>query len=90
MDVAGEGEELLLGQHGDGFDAGGLGGLFQVQGLSYRDDEDEVLPLGSLGHQGLKDLLRGLAQDAGGSDPVGDVVLVQVQDVVGAGDIGGL
>ena len=70
--------------------AGGAGGFLQVQGLCHGDDKDEVLPLRPLGHQGLKDLLRGLADELGGGDAVGDLPLFQGDFIGCAGDACGL
>ena len=86
VDITGEGEQLLLGEHGDRFHPGGPGGLFQIQGLGHGDDIHEVFPLGALGNQGLEYLLHRLAQQAGGGDAVGDLALGQGNLIGGAGD----
>ena len=63
--VAGEREELGEGKHGQGLDAGGLGGLLEVQAAIGGDDEDKGLVALGLGDEGLEDNGRGNAELGG-------------------------
>ena len=62
MDIARQGQQLLLGQHGDGLLPHCLGCLFQVQIFRHRNVEHIVPAAGALCHQGLEHLLRVLIQ----------------------------
>ena len=62
MDVARQGQQFLLGQHGDGLLPNGLGRLFQVEVLRHGDVEHIVCPGCALCHQGFEHLLRRLPQ----------------------------
>ena len=62
MDIARQGQQFLLGQHGDGFLSHRLGCLFQIQIFRHRNVEHIVSAAGALCHQGLEHLLRVLIQ----------------------------
>ena len=85
VDVARQGQQLLLGQHGHGLLPYGPGGLFQVQALCCRDVENVIAAAGPPGHQGLEHAGRVLAQGPGHGHPVDGAV-----GVIGVGDIGDL
>ena len=70
MDVAGEGQQLLLMDHGDGLLPHRLGRLFQVQGVPHGDVEHIISPGGPTGHQRLEHALRVLAHRPGHGDTV--------------------
>lgn len=82
MDVAGEGEQLGLFDHLDGFLSHRLGGGLQVQLLQHRDDEHIIFLAGPLSHQSLAYAGRVLVNEGGHAGaihrPVGVGVVVGV------------
>ncbi len=95
MDVARQGEQLLLADHGNGLLAHRPGRLFQVQIGLHGDVEHIQSPGGPTGHQGFEHPLGVLSQLPGHARPVqpclrvvgvggvGDVLLVQHPHDVG-------
>ena len=63
VNVAGQGQKILLAYHGNGFFAGGFRGLFQVQLLLYGDHEDIMASGFPFGNQSLVDLARVFIQE---------------------------
>ena len=95
MDVARQGQQLLLGEHGDGLLTHRFGRLFQVQAVPHRDVKHVQPPGCPPGHKGLEHRLRILPQTLRHAYPVqtgfrvvgvggvGDIILLQNPHYVG-------
>ena len=85
VDIARQGQQLLLRQHGHGLLPHGMGGLFQVQRGGHGDIEHVITAAGPTGHQRFEHRCRILPQRTGHGHAV-DAAL----RVVGVGGIGDL
>ena len=86
VDISGVGQQLLLGQHGDGLFTHRPGRLFQVQRVPHRDVEHIQGLGGPPGHQGLEHALRVLAHAPGHGDAVHRHPVLMGVGVGGEGD----
>ena len=85
MDIARQGQQLLLGQHDDGLLPHRPGRLLQVEVFRHRDIEHIVCPAGALRHQRFEYRRRVLSQRGRHRHAVKGAV-----GVVGKGGIGDL
>ena len=69
MNVSGQGQQLLLMNHGDGLFIGSPGGFFQIQFIRHRNHENINLPGFSPGDEGFEYPVRILLQQPGDLRP---------------------